>query len=77
MRDGVHGLQVGVGTALDNAAADLHFFVRICEVDNRQCDSRIAARVLTLERVLSGINDEVLAFPANPDRNRSRRAVRA
>jgi len=42
VRDWVHVLQVGVGTALDHATTKLGFLVGIVEIDDGERDTRIA-----------------------------------
>ena len=66
MRDGVHHLQIRVRTTLDNAAAELGFFIRIFEIDNRKWDSRITPGISCRERILTGTNNNAIIFTANP-----------
>ena|ERR1700719_392093 len=69
--DRIHGFQIRIRPSVHNAAADLNLFVRILEIDNRHGHARLAARVLlTLQRIFSGADDDALAFPANPYRDR-------
>src|SRR5579871_1709384 len=75
VRDGIHRLQVWIGTSFQDAAADLDFLVGIDEIYNRQRHSRVAARIFGLERVFSGADYEMIAFSANPDGYRLRRTV--
>ena len=49
VRDGVHVLEVAIRTALDHAASKLGLLIRVLEIDDRECDPRIASRVLRFE----------------------------
>lgn len=48
-RDGVHVLEIAIRTALDHAATKLGLLIGIVEIDDRECDTRIAWCVLRLE----------------------------
>jgi hypothetical protein len=62
VRDGIHDLEVVVGTALYDAAAELHLLVRIVEIHDRHGDSGIAARVASLQRPVTRAHEEVIAL---------------
>jgi len=47
--DGVQVLEVVIGTALDHAATKLGLLIRVVEIDEGECDSRIASSVLRFE----------------------------
>src|SRR5579864_6947029 len=76
MRDRVHASEIRVGTALHDSAADLNFLVGIVKVHDGKRDPRVASRVLRFQRAFAGADDEMLAFPSDPDRHGLRRTVR-
>src|SRR5208282_1689525 len=49
VRDGVHVLEVAIRTALDHAASKLGILIGIMEIDDGECDTRIASCVLRFE----------------------------
>jgi hypothetical protein len=53
VRDGVHVPEIAIRTALDYSTTKLGFLVGIVEINDRERDTRIAPRVLRLERAFS------------------------
>jgi len=47
--DGIHILELAIGTSLDHAATKLGFLIRIVETDNLERHTRIASGVLRLK----------------------------
>src|SRR5262245_47205434 len=68
-RDRIHDLELRIGPALDDAATQLRFRVRVLEVDDRQGDPRIATGIRGLQRAFAGADQEAIAVSAHPDRH--------
>src|SRR5262249_49556695 len=67
VRDGIHHLEVGVRTALHDAAAELHLFVWIVEIHDGQGDARIASRIASLQRPFARAHQELVPVATDPD----------
>ena len=61
VRDVVKELECRVVANLYRSATDLKLFVRIMEIDNRDCDAGIASQVSDLEAALLGTNQDAVA----------------
>jgi hypothetical protein len=48
-RDGVQVLEIAIRTALDHAATKLGLLIRVVEINDGECDTRIASCVLRFE----------------------------
>jgi hypothetical protein len=64
--DGVQVLEVVIGTALDHAATKLGLLIRVVEIDEGECDPRIASSVLRFEGAFPGTDQDAVPFPADP-----------
>src|SRR6516162_961669 len=67
LRDGIHVLEIVIGTALDHSTTKLHFLVGIVEINDGEGDTRIASRVLCLERAFPGTYQDAVIFAPNPN----------
>src|SRR2546425_8807790 len=67
VRYGIHGLEVGIGTALHHAAAELDLLVRIVEVHDGQRDPGIAARIAPFQRSFTRTYHEPVPLAPYPD----------
>ena len=67
VRDGIHELEIAIGTALDHATTKLCLFIRVVEIDNGERDTRIASCVLRFERAFPGTDQDAVTFTARPN----------
>ena len=66
VRDRVHVLEIGIGTALDDPAPKLGFLVRIVEVDDGEGGPRIAKGIFRFQRTFSSADQDAIPYPAYP-----------
>ena len=66
VRDVVKELECRVVANLYRSATDLELFVRIMEIDNRDCDAGIASQVSDLEAALLGTNQDAVVLNVDP-----------
>src|SRR5271166_5659554 len=64
--DGVHHLEVGIITELDDPASDLDLFVGIVEVHHRERNARITASIAGLEAAFPSADQDAVIFQSNP-----------
>src|SRR5208337_2789050 len=75
-RNGVHHLEVGIITELDDPASYLDLFVRIVEVHHRKRNARITAGIAGLKAAFPSTDQDAVIFQSNPYGRVVRRAIR-
>src|SRR5271166_2887369 len=70
VRDGVHHLEVGIITELNDPASDLDLFVGIVEVHQRKRNARITASITGLEAAFLGADQDTVIFQSNRSEER-------
>src|SRR5438445_5122960 len=74
-RDRVNVFEIGVAPPLRYPPAKLRLAIGIVHINDGDGHPRIAARVLSVDRILIGADDDAVAFASHPHRRAVRRAV--
>src|SRR5713226_5175018 len=66
-RDGIDVLEIAIRTALDHAATKLGVLIGIVEIDDGECNPRVALCVLRFERAFPSTDQDAVTFAARPN----------